>query len=398
MKILVINAGSTSLKYQLIDSDTEGVLAKGLCERIGAGGHLKYDSSKTGEKKEKDIDMPDHGVALKAVIDVLVSPEDGAVSSLDEIDAVGHRVVHGGEYFDKTVLVTDEVIKQIEEISDLAPLHNPANLLGIRACQKLMPTTPQCVTFDTAFHQTMPEKAFLYGIPYSYYEDYKIRRYGFHGTSHSYVSKKALTHLDKPAEDTKVIVCHLGGGASITAVKGGKSVDTSMGLTPLEGLVMGTRSGSIDPAIVQFIADKENLSADEVLNILNKKSGLLGLSGKSSDCRDIDAGRDAGDKRCEIAFQAFVYSAVKLVGAYAAAMNGVDLIAFTAGIGENDAKIRGAILDYFDFLGVKYDKSLNDSTHGDEVEIQTADSKVKVVVIPTNEELTIARETLELVK
>ncbi|MCR5228102.1 MAG: acetate kinase [Eubacterium sp.] len=398
MKILVINAGSTSLKYQLIDSDTEGVLAKGLCERIGAGGHLKYDSSKTGEKKEKDIDMPDHGVALKAVIDVLVSPEDGAVSSLDEIDAVGHRVVHGGEYFDKTVLVTDEVIKQIEEISDLAPLHNPANLLGIRACQKLMPTTPQCVTFDTAFHQTMPEKAFLYGIPYSYYEDYKIRRYGFHGTSHSYVSKKALTHLDKPAEDTKAIVCHLGGGASITAVKGGKSVDTSMGLTPLEGLVMGTRSGSIDPAIVQFIADKENLSADEVLNILNKKSGLLGLSGKSSDCRDIDAGRDAGDKRCEIAFQAFVYSAVKLVGAYAAAMNGVDLIAFTAGIGENDAKIRGAILDYFDYLGVKYDKSLNDSTHGDEVEIQTADSKVKVVVIPTNEELTIARETLELVK
>ena len=391
MKILVINAGSTSLKYQLIDSDTEAVLAKGLCERIGAGGHLKYDSSKTGEKKEKDIDMPDHGVALKAVIDVLISPEDGAVASLDEIDAVGHS-------FDKTVLVTDEVIAKIEEISDLAPLHNPANLLGIRACQKLMPTTPQCVTFDTAFHQTMPEKAFLYGIPYSYYENYKIRRYGFHGTSHSYVSKKALTHLDKPVEDTKVIVCHLGGGASITAVKGGKSVDTSMGLTPLEGLVMGTRSGSIDPAVVQFIADKENLSVDEVLTILNKKSGLLGLSGKSSDCRDIDAGRDAGDKRCEIAFQAFVYSAVKLVGAYAAAMNGVDLIAFTAGIGENDSKIRESILDYFDYLGVKYDKALNDSTHGDEVEIQTADSKVKVVIIPTNEELTIARETLDIVK
>ena len=398
MKILVINAGSTSLKYQLIDSDTEAVLAKGLCERIGAGGHLKYDSSKTGEKKERDIDMPDHGVALKAVIDVLISPEDGAVASLDEIDAVGHRVVHGGEYFDKTVLVTDEVIAKIEEISDLAPLHNPANLLGIRACQKLMPNTPQCVTFDTAFHQTMPEKAFLYGIPYSYYENYKIRRYGFHGTSHSYVSKKALTHLDKPVEDTKVIVCHLGGGASITAVKGGKSVDTSMGLTPLEGLVMGTRSGSIDPAVVQFIADKENLSVDEVLTILNKKSGLLGLSGKSSDCRDIDAGRDAGDKRCEIAFQAFVYSAVKLVGAYAAAMNGVDLIAFTAGIGENDSKIRESILDYFDYLGVKYDKALNDSTHGDEVEIQTADSKVKVVIIPTNEELTIARETLDIVK
>ncbi len=397
MKILVINAGSTSLKYQLIDSDTEGVLAKGLCERIGAGGHLKYDSSKTGEKKEKDIDMPDHGVALKAVIDVLVSPEDGAVSSLEEIDAVGHRVVHGGEYFDKTVLVTDEVIKQIEEISDLAPLHNPANLLGIRACQKLMPNTPQCVTFDTAFHQTMPEKAFMYGIPYEYYTNYKIRRYGFHGTSHSYVSKKAMTHLDKAPEDTKIVVCHLGGGASITAVQGGKSVDTSMGLTPLEGLVMGTRSGSIDPAIVQFIADKENLSADEVLNILNKKSGLLGLSGKSSDCRDIDAGIAAGDKRSEIAFNAFVYSAVKLVGAYIAAMNGVDLIAFTAGIGENDAKIRAAILDYFGYVGVSYDKALNDTVHGDEVEIQTADSKVKVVVIPTNEELTIARETLEIV-
>ena len=397
MKILVINAGSTSLKYQLIDSDTEGVLAKGLCERIGAGGHLKYDSSKTGEKKEKDIDMPDHGVALKAVIDVLVSPEDGAVSSLEEIDAVGHRVVHGGEYFDKTVLVTDEVIKQIEEISDLAPLHNPANLLGIRACQKLMPNTPQCVTFDTAFHQTMPEKAFMYGIPYEYYTNYKIRRYGFHGTSHSYVSKKAMSHLDKAPEDTKIVVCHLGGGASITAVQGGKSVDTSMGLTPLEGLVMGTRSGSIDPAIVQFIADKENLSVDEVLNILNKKSGLLGLSGKSSDCRDIDAGIAAGDKRSEIAFNAFVYSAVKLVGAYIAAMNGVDLIAFTAGIGENDAKIRAAILDYFGYVGVSYDKALNDTVHGDEVEIQTADSKVKVVVIPTNEELTIARETLEVV-
>ena len=397
MKILVINAGSTSLKYQLIDSDTEGVLAKGLCERIGAGGHLKYDSSKTGEKKEKDIDMPDHGVALKAVIDVLVSPEDGAVSSLEEIDAVGHRVVHGGEYFDKTVLVTDEVIKQIEEISDLAPLHNPANLLGIRACQKLMPNTPQCVTFDTAFHQTMPEKAFMYGIPYEYYTNYKIRRYGFHGTSHSYVSKKAMTHLDKAPEDTKIVVCHLGGGASITAVQGGKSVDTSMGLTPLEGLVMGTRSGSIDPAIVQFIADKENLSVDEVLNILNKKSGLLGLSGKSSDCRDIDAGIEAGDKRSEIAFNAFVYSAVKLVGAYIAAMNGVDLIAFTAGIGENDAKIRAAILDYFGYVGVSYDKDLNATVHGDEVEIQTADSKVKVVVIPTNEELTIARETLEIV-
>ena len=397
MKILVINAGSTSLKYQLIDSESEEVLAKGLCERIGAGGHLKYDSSKTGEKKEKDIDMPDHGVALKAVIDVLVSPEDGAVASLDEIDAVGHRVVHGGEYFDKTVLVTDEVIKQIEEISDLAPLHNPANLLGIRACQKLMPSTPQCVTFDTAFHQTMPKEAYMYAVPYKYYEKYGVRRYGFHGTSHSYVSKKAMSHLDKAPEDTKIVVCHLGGGASITAVQGGKSVDTSMGLTPLEGLVMGTRSGNIDPAIVQYIADKEGKSVDEVLNILNKQSGLFGLSGRSSDCRDIDAGIKEGDKRCEIAFNAFVYSAIKIVGSYIAAMNGVDLIAFTAGIGENDDKIRAAILDNFGYIGVDYDKELNSTVHGDEVELQTAESKVKVVVIPTNEELTIARETLEIV-
>ena len=400
MKILVINAGSTSLKYQLIDSETEKVLAKGLCERIGTdaeGGKLKYDSSKTGEKKEKDIDLPDHGVALQAVIDVLVSPEDGAISSLDEIDAVGHRVVHGGEYFDKSVLVTDEVIAQIEECSDLAPLHNPANLLGIRACKKLMPEVPQCVTFDTAFHQSMPERAYIYGIPYSYYENYKIRRYGFHGTSHSYVSKKALEHLDKPVEDTKVIVCHLGGGASITAVQGGKSVDTSMGLTPLEGLVMGTRSGNIDPAIVQYIADKEGKSVDEVLNILNKQSGLFGLSGRSSDCRDIDAGIKEGDKRCEIAFNAFVYSAIKIVGSYIAAMNGVDLIAFTAGIGENDDKIRAAILDNFGYIGIDYDKELNSTVHGDEVELQTAESKVKVVVIPTNEELTIARETLEIV-
>ena len=398
MKILVINAGSSSLKYQLIDSDSEQVLAKGLCERIGIDGScIKYNSSKTGEKKEKQIDMPDHGVALKTVIDVLVSPEDGAINSLSEIDAVGHRVVHGGEYFNSSVLVTDDVIAKIEECADLAPLHNPANLLGIRACKELMPETPQCVTFDTAFHQTMPEKAYIYGIPYSYYENYKVRRYGFHGTSHSYVSKEAVKHLDKPVEDTKIIVCHLGGGASITAVQGGKSVDTSMGLTPLEGLVMGTRSGSIDPAIVQYIADKENKSVDEVLNILNKESGLYGLSGKSSDCRDIDAGIQAGDKRCEIAFNSFVYSAVKLVGAYIAAMNGVDLIAFTAGIGENDNKIRAAILDSFGYMGVEYDKSLNDSTHGDEVEIQTPDSKVKVVVIPTNEELTIARETLEIV-
>lgn len=398
MKILVINAGSSSLKYQLIDSDSEKVLAKGLCERIGIDGScIKYNSSKTGEKKEKQIDMPDHGVALKTVIDVLVSPEDGAINSLSEIDAVGHRVVHGGEYFNSSVLVTDDVIAKIEECADLAPLHNPANLLGIRACKELMPETPQCVTFDTAFHQTMPEKAYIYGIPYSYYENYKIRRYGFHGTSHSYVSKVAVKHLDKPVEDTKIIVCHLGGGASITAVQGGKSVDTSMGLTPLEGLVMGTRSGNIDPAIIQYIANKEGKSIDEILNILNKESGLMGLSGRSSDCRDIDAGIKEGDKRSIIAFNAFVYSAVKIIGSYIASMNGVDLIAFTAGIGENDDKIRAAIMENFKYIGVSIDAEKNAATHGDEVEIQSADSKVKVVVIPTNEELTIARETLEII-
>jgi len=398
MKILVINAGSSSLKYQLIDSDSEQVLAKGLCERIGIDGScIKYNSSKTGEKKEKQIDMPDHGVALKTVIDVLVSPEDGAINSLSEIDAVGHRVVHGGEYFNSSVLVTDDVIAKIEECADLAPLHNPANLLGIRACKELMPETPQCVTFDTAFHQTMPEKAYIYGIPYSYYENYKVRKYGFHGTSHSYVSKEAVKHLDKPVEDTKIIVCHLGGGASITAVQGGKSVDTSMGLTPLEGLVMGTRSGSIDPAIIQYIANKEGKSIDEILNILNKESGLMGLSGRSSDCRDIDAGIKEGDKRSIIAFNAFVYSAVKIIGSYIASMNGVDLIAFTAGIGENDDKIRAAIMENFKYIGVSIDAEKNAATHGDEVEIQSADSKVKVVVIPTNEELTIARETLEII-
>ena len=399
MKILVINAGSTSLKYQLIDSESEAVLAKGLCERIGAdaeGGDLKYNSSKTGEKKEKQLNLTDHGVALKAVIDVLLDPEDGAISSLDEIDAVGHRVVHGGEYFSSSVKVDDDVIKKIEECSDLAPLHNPANLLGIKACQELMPTTPQAVTFDTAFHQTMPEKAYIYGIPYSYYENYKVRRYGFHGTSHSFVSARAAELLGKPVQDSKIIVCHLGGGASITAVQGGKSVDTSTGLTPLEGLVMGTRSGNIDPAIIQYIVNKENKTVDEVLNILNKKSGLFGLSGKSSDCRDIDAGIQAGDKRSQMAFNAFVYSAVKIIGSYVAAMNGVDMIAFTAGIGENDDKIRAAILENFGYLGVTIDAEKNASTHGDEVEISTADSKVKVVVIPTNEELAIARETAAL--
>ena len=399
MNVLVINAGSTSLKYQLIDSVSEAVLAKGLCERIGSeGGKLKYDVISTGEKKEKDIDMPDHGVALQAVIDVLVDPVDGAVKSLEEIDAVGHRVVHGGEYFSSSVVVDDEVIKKVEECSELAPLHNPANLLGIRACQKLMPNVPQCITFDTAFHQTMPSKAFMYALPYRFYTDYKIRRYGFHGTSHSFVSKAAAKFLDKDIADSKMIICHLGGGASITAVKGGKSVDTSMGLTPLEGMVMATRSGSLDPAIVQFIANKEQKSIDEVLEILNKKSGLFGLSEKSGDARDIGQGVKDGDEKSILAYDTFVYNAAKLIGSYVAAMNGVDLIAFTAGIGENDSAIRKSILEYLTYLGITIKDDVNDATHGEEAVLSTDDSKVKVVVIPTNEELAIARETVALLK
>ena len=399
MKILVINCGSTTLKYQLIDSDTEAVYAKGLCERIGiADGDIKYDSSKTGEKKELKIDMPDHGVAFKAVMDILLDPEDGAVKSLDEIDAVGHRVVHGGEYFNASVLIDDEVIEKIKACSDLAPLHNPANLLGIDACSKLMPGVPQCAVFDTAFHQTMPEKAYIYGIPFSYYEKYKIRKYGFHGTSHSYVSKKAAEILGKPIKDTKIIVCHLGGGASITAVDGGKSVDTSMGFTPLDGLIMGTRSGSIDPAVLQYIADKEDLNVDELLTLLNKKSGVQGLSGLSSDFRDIDAGIADGNARAKLAFDAFCYGAVKIIGSYIAAMNGVDMIAFTAGIGENDSKVRAAILKNFTYMGIEVDEAVNSATHGKEAMISTADSKVKSYVIPTNEELAIARDTARLVE
>ena len=396
MKILVINAGSTTLKYQLIDSETEEVLAKGLCERIGIdGGCVKYNAA-SGEKKELSLEMPDHGVAFQAVIDILLDPADGAIKSLDEIDAVGHRVVHGGEFFNSSVKVDDDVIAKIEQCSDLAPLHNPANLLGIKACQKLMPNVPQCVTFDTAFHQTMPANAFLYGIPFGYYEKYKVRRYGFHGTSHSYVSKEAAKLLNKPVEATKIIVCHLGGGSSITAVQGGKSVDTSMGLTPLEGVVMATRSGNIDPAIIQYIANKEGKSIDEILNILNKESGLYGISCKSGDARDIDAGIKEGDKKCQYAFDVFVHSVVKLVGSYIASMNGVDLIAFTAGIGENDAHVRSEVMKNFGYIGVEIDEAVNSATRGKLETISTPDSKVKVVVLPTNEELAIARETAAL--
>ena len=394
MKILVINAGSTTLKYQLIDSESEQVLAKGLCERIFLDGQIKFDHPKTGEKILIKEAMPDHGTALKIVIRELLDPDHGSLSSLDEIDAVGHRVVHGGETFSGSVLVTDEVIKQIEEVSGLAPLHNPANLLGIRACMELMPGVPNVAVFDTAFHQTMPKKAFIYGIPYRYYEEFKIRKYGFHGTSHSFVSKEAAKLLDKPVEDTKIIVCHLGGGASVTAVQGGKSVDTSMGLTPLEGLIMGTRSGSLDPAVIQFMADKDGLTVDEVLNVLNKQSGLYGLSGLSSDMRDIDAGVADGNEKAELAFHAFCYHIIKTIGAYAAAMNGVDLIAFTAGIGEWDAEVRKEIISSLSYLGTTLDEEANKKS-GTFTLISTPDSKVKCAIVPTNEELAIARETLK---
>ncbi len=397
MKILVINSGSSTLKYQVIDSENETVIAKGLCERIKLDGQIKFDDPRTGEKILIKEAMPDHSAALKIVIRELTDKDHGAIKSLEEIGAVGHRVVHGGEYFSSSVVVDEDVLKKIEECSDLAPLHNPANILGIKACMHLMPGVPNVVVFDTAFHQTMPEKAYIYGIPYSYYENYKLRKYGFHGTSHSYVSKIAAELSGKPVEESKVIVCHLGGGASICAVKGGKSVDTSMGLTPLEGLIMGTRSGSVDPAVIQYIANKENKSVDEVLNILNKESGLLGLSGKSSDMRDIDAGYREGDPLCTLAFHAFCYHIAKTVGAYITALNGVDVIAFTAGIGEWDTAVRAEILSYFTYLGIKVDDEANKGG-GDVIKVSTDDSSVKVYAIPTNEELAICRETVRLTK
>ena len=397
MKILVINCGSSSLKYQLIDSETEEWLAKGLCERIGIDGRIVYTPA-GGEKEIKESPMPDHTNAIKLVLEYLTNDKTGVLKSLDEIGAVGHRIVHGGEKFASSVVINDEVIKAIEECNDLAPLHNPANLIGIDACRKLMPTTPMVAVFDTAFHQTMPEKAYLYGLPNSYYEKYKIRRYGFHGTSHSYVSKRCADILGKKYEDLKIIVCHLGNGASVSAVKNGKCVDTSMGLTPLEGLIMGTRSGDLDPAILEFIAKKENLDITGVMNILNKKSGVYGMSGDlSSDFRDLEDAHNAGNKLATQALEAFCYRTAKYVGAYVAAMNGVDAICFTAGIGENAGIVRSKVCEYLGYLGITVDEEKN-KIRGEEVIFSTDDSKVKTLIIPTNEELAIARETVALVK
>lgn len=398
MKVLVINAGSSSLKYQLLDTASGEVMAKGLCERIGIDGVLTHTGNKSDEKFKFDIAMPTHKEAIQSVINVLLDPEKGVISSMSEIDAVGHRVVHGGEFFSDSVIITEKVLKAIEDCVPLAPLHNPPNLIGIQACREVMgPDVPMVAVFDTAFHQTMPGKAYLYGLPYEYYEKYKVRRYGFHGTSHDFVSKRVGELLGKDRKDLKIIVCHLGNGASVSAVDHGKSVDTSMGLTPLEGLMMGTRSGDMDPAIVGFIAEKENLTAAEVINICNKKSGVLGLSGISSDFRDLVEAAAAGNDHAQTTLEAYAYRVGKYIGAYAAAMNGVDAIVFTAGIGENNAQVRALISQYTGFLGCEIDLEKNKTAVGVEAVISTPESKVTALVVPTNEELAIARETVRLV-
>ena len=397
MNILVINCGSSSLKYQLINSDSEEVLAKGLCERIGIDGSAIIHQPADGEKVKTETPMPDHTAAVQNVIEKLTDEKVGVIRSLEEIDAVGHRIVHGGEKFSSSVLLTEEVLKTIEECNDLAPLHNPANLIGIRSCQKIMPGVPMVGVFDTAFHQTMPPKAYLYGLPLSYYEQYKVRRYGFHGTSHDFVSKRVADVLGKDIKNLKTIVCHLGNGASISAVKNGESVDTSMGLTPLEGLIMGTRSGDLDPAIITFLAEKEGISATDVIDICNKKSGVLGLSdGISSDFRDLSDAAAKGNKAAETALETYAYRVAKYIGAYTAAMNGVDAIVFTAGVGENDAGMREKICEYLGYLGTKIDPEKN-KIRGEEVVISEAGSKVAILVVPTNEELAIARETVRLI-
>ncbi len=394
MKILILNAGSSSLKYQLIDMQDESILAKGLVERIGiAGSKIKQTA---GDKVfEAQAPMKDHVEGIQYMLAALTDKEKGVVKNMDEIGAVGHRVLHGGEKFSGSVLVNDAVIAAIEENIPLGPLHNPANLMGIRACQKIMPSTPNVAVFDTAFHQTMPKKAYLYGVPKEYYTRLKVRRYGFHGTSHRYVSKRAAEFLGLPVEGLRIITCHLGNGSSLAAVKDGKCIDTSMGITPLEGVVMGTRSGSLDPAVVQFIANNDHKTVDEVLDILNKKSGLVGLSGISSDMRDIDAAAASGNEDAITAREMLVYGIRKYIGAYAAAMNGVDVIVFTAGIGENNINLRSMVLQGFEYLGAKLDPNKNNTR--EEAIISTDDSRVKVVVIPTNEEIVIARDTLELV-
>ncbi len=398
MKVLVINAGSSSLKYQLIDVDKNDVIAKGLCERIGINDSKLTYKPKGKEPYELVQDMKDHTDAIKLVLNMLVDKNRGVLSSMDEIDAVGHRIVHGGERFAESVLITDEVIDEIKSLSALAPLHNPANLMGINACKAVMPKTPMVAVFDTAFHQTMPEKAFMYGLPYEAYTQLKIRRYGFHGTSHAYVSRRALSYLEMPVEQTKIITCHLGNGSSVTAVRGGKCVDTSMGFTPLAGVAMGTRCGDMDPAIVTYLMEKLNLDRKGVDAYMNKKSGMLGISGKSSDFRDFGDAAKQGDSRSKLALETFAYQVKRFIGAYAAVMNGVDAIVFTAGVGENDRAMRQSIMDGLDYLGVEFDNEFNMTCpRGQEVVISKPTSRVKVIVIPTDEEMMIALDTARLV-
>ena len=396
MNVLVVNCGSSSLKFQLINSDTEAVAAKGLCERIGIDGRLVYQPA-GGEKEITEAPMPTHTEAIQMVLDALVNPKTGVLKNLDEVEAIGHRVLHGGSKITQSVIINDEVISVIDECCDLGPLHNPANLMGIRACMELMPGKPNVAVFDTAFHQTMPPKAYRYAIPTKYYEKYAVRKYGFHGTSHSFVSKETIKYLGLDKDNSKVIVCHLGNGASISAVENGKCVDTSMGLTPLEGLIMGTRSGDLDPAVLEFVCKKENIDVKEMVRILNKESGVMALSnGLSSDFRDLEEAMDNGNEAAKLAIDAFCYRVAKYVGSYVAAMNGVDAIAFTGGIGENADVVRAKVLSYLGYLGIKMDPEMN-KKRGENFVLSTEDSKVKVAVIPTNEELAICRETVELV-
>ena len=398
MNVLVINAGSSSLKYQLLNPETGALLAKGLCERIGIDGKFTYKPQIEGKAKldAVDVAMPTHSEAIQAVLNALVDPQNGVIASMDEIDAVGHRVVHGGEKFASSVLITDEVMAAIEECNPLAPLHNPANIIGIKACQEKMPGVPMVAVFDTAFHQTMPAKAYTYAIPYEYYENDKMRRYGFHGTSHRYVSQRCAEILGKPIEELKIVSCHLGNGSSITAIDGGKSVDTSMGLTPLAGLPMGTRSGDMDAGIMEFIMKKYDMSMADMMTTLNKKSGVLGISGVSSDFRDLDNAAAEGNKRAALAVEVFEYGVRKMIAEYAAAMGGVDAVVFTAGVGENSADMRLHFVDGLQFMGIEIDPEKN-NIRGEERIVSPDGAKVKVLVIPTNEELMIAKDTAELV-
>ena len=398
MNVLVINAGSSSLKYQLMDPATGNVLAKGLCERIGIDGLFTYKPQVEGKEKLDAISvaMPTHAEAIEAVLNALVDEKNGVVATMAEIDAVGHRVVHGGEKFASSVVINDEVMAAIEECNALAPLHNPANIIGIKACQEKMPGVPMVAVFDTAFHQTMPAKAYTYAIPYEYYKNDKVRRYGFHGTSHLYVSRRCAEILGKPIEDLKIVSCHMGNGSSITAIDGGKSVDTSMGLTPLAGIPMGTRAGDMDAGIMEFIMKKYDLSIAEMMNILNKKSGVLGISGVSSDFRDLDTAAAEGNEQAALALEVFAYTGRKMIAEYAAAMGGVDAVIFTAGVGENSASTREQIVDGLQFMGIEIDPAKN-NFRGEERIVSPDGAKVKVLVIPTNEELVIAQDTAKLV-